>query len=83
MIVDIEQEDFGMLCACAIRYCQGRETYMPDPSQYGVRDGGCNLHIEHAARIFCGKVSQRAVIGERHPDIPSVQTRPRYHLGKQ
>lgn len=30
MIVDIEQEDFGMLCACAIRYCQGRETYMPD-----------------------------------------------------
>ena len=30
VIVDIEQEDFGLLCACAIRYCQGRETYMPD-----------------------------------------------------
>ncbi len=30
MIVDIEQEDFGLLCVCAIRYCQGRETYMPD-----------------------------------------------------
>ena len=45
---------------------------MPDPSQYGVRDGGCNLHIEHAARIFCGQVSQRAVIGERHERIEIV-----------
>ena len=34
MIVDIEQEDFGMLCACAIRYCQGRETYMTDGKHY-------------------------------------------------
>ena len=25
----IDQEDFGTLCICAIRYCQGRETYMP------------------------------------------------------
>lgn len=23
-------EDFGTLCICAIRYCQGRRTYMPD-----------------------------------------------------
>ena len=22
-------EDFGTLCICAIRYCQGRKTYMP------------------------------------------------------
>ncbi len=26
----IEPDDFGTLCICAIRYCQGRETYMPD-----------------------------------------------------
>lgn len=25
----MEQADFGTLCICAIRYCQGRETYMP------------------------------------------------------
>ena len=25
----IEQEDFATLCVCAIRYCQGRKTYMP------------------------------------------------------
>ena len=30
MIRNITQEDFGTLAICAIRYCQGRETYMPD-----------------------------------------------------
>ena len=27
---NISQEDFGTLAICAIRYCQGRQTYMPD-----------------------------------------------------
>ena len=26
----LDEEDFGTLCICAIRYCQGRQTYMPD-----------------------------------------------------
>lgn len=26
---NISQEDFGTLAICAIRYCQGRQTYMP------------------------------------------------------
>ena len=26
----IDQTDFGTLCICAIRYCHGRQTYMPD-----------------------------------------------------
>lgn len=30
MSYDIEQNDFATLCICAIRYCHGRETYMPD-----------------------------------------------------
>lgn len=30
MELNINTEDFGTLCICAIRYCQGRETYMPD-----------------------------------------------------
>lgn len=25
----IDNEDFGILAVCAIRYCQGRQTYMP------------------------------------------------------
>lgn len=26
----INKDDFGTLAICAIRYCQGRQTYMPD-----------------------------------------------------
>jgi hypothetical protein len=29
MTIDIKQEDFGTLCICALRYCHGRQTYMP------------------------------------------------------
>lgn len=29
MKIDISQEDFGALAVCAIRYCHGRQTYMP------------------------------------------------------
>ena len=29
MTVKMDREDFGTLCICAIRYCHGRQTYMP------------------------------------------------------
>lgn len=29
MNISIDQEDFGTLCICALRYCHGRRTYMP------------------------------------------------------
>lgn len=29
MKIEISQEDFGTLCICALRYCHGRQTYMP------------------------------------------------------
>ena len=28
--VDFAPQDLGTLCICAIRYCMGRQTYMPD-----------------------------------------------------
>ena len=28
--LNIDEENLGTLCICAIRYCQGRQTYMPD-----------------------------------------------------
>lgn len=28
--VTLKMDDFATLCICAIRYCQGRQTYMPD-----------------------------------------------------
>lgn len=36
--INIEQDDFGTLCICAIRYCQGRQTYMPSLVQGIVRE---------------------------------------------
>ena len=29
-MINVTQENFGTLAICAIRYCQGRQTYMPD-----------------------------------------------------
>ncbi len=37
MKINISQESFGLLCVCAIRYCQGRQTYMPSLVQRIVR----------------------------------------------
>lgn len=37
MIKNITQEDFGTLAICAIRYCHGRQTYMPGLVQRIVR----------------------------------------------
>jgi len=37
MKIDISKEKFGTLCICAIRYCQGRRTYMPSLVQAIVR----------------------------------------------
>lgn len=40
MKIDIDPKDFGALCICAIRYCQGRQTYMPS-----VIQSICKKHI--------------------------------------
>lgn len=29
-MITISEDDFGILAICAIRYCQGRQTYVPD-----------------------------------------------------
>lgn len=38
MKIDIERDDFGTLCICALRYCHGRQTYMPSLVQGIVRE---------------------------------------------
>lgn len=40
MTINISQDDLGTLCICAIRYCQGRQTYMPSLVQ-----GICRAHF--------------------------------------
>ena len=37
MKYDLEEEDFGTLCICALRYCQDRRTYMPSLVQEIVK----------------------------------------------
>ena len=37
MKIELSDENFGTLCVCAIRYCQGRETYMPSLVQSIVK----------------------------------------------
>ena len=37
-MVEISNEDFGILCVCALRYCHGRRTYMPSLVQGIVRE---------------------------------------------
>ena len=53
MIRNITQENFGTLAICAIRYCQGRQTYMPDlvrgiivPHLPDISDKDLNVMIE-------------------------------------
>ena len=41
MKINIDQEDFGTLCLCAIRYCHGRQTYMPSLIQ-----GICKTYLK-------------------------------------
>lgn len=33
MKINIEPQNLGLLCICAIRYCHGRQTYMPEMIQ--------------------------------------------------
>lgn len=42
--IRMDERDFGLLCVCALRYCQGRETYMPSLVQGIVR--GAIKYIE-------------------------------------
>jgi len=30
VIMNIPKREFGLLCICALRYCQGRMTFVPD-----------------------------------------------------
>ena len=49
-MIKVDAEKFGILCVCAIRYCHGRETYMPSLVQGIVRQylkqiGDNELHV--------------------------------------
>ena len=72
MKVDIGQEDFGTLCICAVRYCQGRRTYMPSlvreiitPHLSELDDKTLHVMIED-----CGFQRRYNLYGDEHIDLP-------------
>lgn len=71
-IKNITQDDFGTLCICAIRYCQGRQTYMPDlvreivvPHLPDLSDKDLNVMIED-----CGFQERMNLYGDDFIDKP-------------
>lgn len=44
--IRMDEHDFGLLCVCALRDCQGRKTYMPSLVQGIVK--GTIKHISDA-----------------------------------
>ena len=72
MIKNITQEDFGVLAICAIRYCQGRQTYMPQlvreivvPHLPDISDKDLNVMIED-----CNFQERMDIYGDKHIDKP-------------
>ena len=72
MIKNISQENFGTLCICAIRYCHGRQTYMPKlvrdiitPHLPDISDKALNVMIED-----CGFQERMHLYGDPHIDKP-------------
>lgn len=72
MIKNITTENFGTLAICAIRYCQGRQTYMPDlvrgivaPHLPDLSDKDLGVMIED-----CEYQERMELYGDPHIDMP-------------
>ena len=72
MIKEINKHDFGTLAICAIRYCQGRKTYMPSMVQGIVKS-----HIDmiddrdlHVMIEDCGFQERCNLYGDEMIDKP-------------
>lgn len=72
MIKGINQEDFGTLCICAIRYCHGRQTYMPGLVQSIVAPHLSDLSDKDLAVMIndCGYQERMNLYGDERIDKP-------------
>ena len=68
----LEKDDFGTLAICAIRYCHGRQTYMPDlvrsivrPHLKELSDKDLNVMIED-----CDFQERMNLYGDKRIDKP-------------
>ena len=72
MVKNITKHDFGTLAICAIRYCHGRQTYMPDlvrdivaPHLPEISDNDLNVMIED-----CRYQERMGLYGDETVDKP-------------
>lgn len=70
--ISLEQENFGTLAICAIRYCHGRQTYMPSTVQ-----GIIKAHLKevsdkdlHVMIEDCGFQERMNLYGDPNIDKP-------------
>ena len=68
----IKKDDFGLLSICAIRYCHGRQTYMPDlirgtitPHLHEISDKDLAVMVED-----CYFQARMHLYGDEHIDKP-------------
>ena len=72
MTIKLTQNNFGTLAICAIRYCQGRQSYMPDlvrgvikPYLKDISDKDLSIMIED-----CDFQKRMDLYGDEHIDKP-------------
>lgn len=70
--IRISPEDFGTLAICAIRYCQGRETYMPGLVRDIVRPRLPELSdmTVHTIMEDCDRQKRYSLYGDERIDKP-------------
>ena len=70
--ITLSQEDFGTLAICAIRYCHGRQTYMPSlvqdiikPRLEKISDKNLSVMLQD-----CEFQERMDLYGDEHIDKP-------------
>ena len=63
----ITEEDFGALAICAIRYCQGRETYMPSLIR-GIVRGHISEVTDKDLQVMINDCESQALWGDYGSD---------------
>lgn len=71
-MVKLTQEDFGTLLICAIRYCHGRQTYMPSTVQSIGKQHLTELTDKDLAVLLndCKSQEKLDMFGDEHVDKP-------------
>ena len=71
-MIKLQEENFATLAICAIRYCQGRQTYMPDLVREIIRPHLKEIDDKDLAVMIDDCRFQRSMnlYGDEHIDKP-------------